>query len=120
MNSQSHETIIGLMEECIKQDLRWLRRPAIFPDLYGIPGFKGCEGIGIPEKNICYWPGLSLEASLAMLSLIDQGVVSLLPASPERYLNAGFSVSLPLAEKIRNYMQPMWFPVMICLSDEWK
>lgn len=100
--------------------LKGLPHPAIFPDLYVIPGFKGCEGIGIPEKNICYWPGLSLEASWALLGLIDQGVVSLLPVSPERYINAGFWVSLPLAEKIQKYKRSMWFPVMIYLNDEWK
>lgn len=108
------------MRKVILKHLQSLPHPAIFPELHVVPGFVGCEGIGIPKNNICYWPGLSLEASLAMLSLIDQGVVSLLPASPERYLNAGFWVSLPLAEEIRKHERPMWFPVMICLSDEWK
>ena len=106
------------MKKQIIDQLRGLESPAIFPELNIIPGFAGDVGIGLPSKNICYWNRLSLEASLTMLGLIEDGVIALLPVRPERYFNAGYCVPLPLAEGVHVYEGPVWLPVMILLEEK--
>ena len=99
--------------------LKRLGRPALFHELADLPGFSGEAGIGIPSINIVYWPGLSLEASLTLLGLIQDEVVSLIPTRAQRYIDEEHFVALPVASDIKEHSSPHWFPVVIRLKEEY-
>ncbi len=105
------------MKNQILTKLKSQPTPAIFPDLENIPDFRGNTPLGMPGMNIVFWDGLSLEAGRAILGLIDDELISILPCPLSAYEIKGRTISLPVVTDIEKQTQLSWMPVMICLEE---
>lgn len=106
------------MHSRILAKLHSLPHPAIFPDLEDIPGFMGNTPLGMPGLNIIFWDVLSLEAGRAILGLVDDELISILPCPLSSYEIIGRAMNLPVVTDIVKQIKLSWMPVMLCLEEK--
>jgi hypothetical protein len=105
------ETTVTTLERDIVAMLA--RSGVSFVELSDIEGFKGDCEIGLSERNIVYWPGVSLEAFNILVRLQDAGVFHYVPTSPLVYIIDGCTLRLPLVKSAAKYKTPHWCPVAL-------
>jgi hypothetical protein len=84
-----------------------------FVELSEIDGFKGDQEIGLTERNIVYWRGVSLEAANILMRLQDDGVFHFAPTELFVYIIDGCTLRLPLVKSATKYKTPHWCPVAL-------
>lgn len=82
-----------------------------------IPGFCGGEqALGIVDKNIFFWVGMTPEACAAISELLRDGLIKMKPCEPIIYMFDGQSLTMPVARQLRTYKSPRWQPVLFSLA----
>lgn len=82
-----------------------------------IPGFSGGEqSLGIADKNIFFWVGMTPEACDAISDLLRDGLIKMKPCDPIIYMFDGQSLTMPVARQFRAYKSPRWQPVLFSLG----
>ena len=84
-----------------------------------IPGFCGGEqSLGIVDKNIFFWVGMTPEACAAISELLRDGLIKMKPCGPIIYMFDGQSLTMPVARQLRTYKSPRWQPVLFSLAGD--
>jgi len=70
--------------------------------------------MGISNRNIVFWAGMTAEAAEVLRELVHEGLIIMLPTSPWTYLIDGRSLRLPVAKRAAShaYKTPHWAPVV--------
>ena len=77
------------------------------------PEAKGdMEMIFEEYENLILWRGLTNEAILSIVALLDEGQIHMNVVTPLVYLIDGLPANLPTAKSIRSYKKPHWLPVV--------
>lgn len=80
-----------------------------FIELLAIPGFTGDVRFGVPELNIFLWPSVSDPAAEALMQLLRDGEIQILPCHPAVYVDA--MLDLPIVKTYGKHERPSWLPV---------
>ena len=80
-----------------------------------VPGFKGNNTVGVLDKNVIFWTGVSPEATKALDELLTDKVIELIHIGPLVYFIDGAVMKLPIAKRIEKYKTRHWIPVVMSL-----
>lgn len=84
-----------------------------------IPGFSGGDSwLGIDEKNIWFWVGMTREASDSISDLVKDGKIKMTACSPMIYMYDGMCPRMDVAKQFRAYKEPRWQPVVLDVVGE--
>jgi hypothetical protein len=83
-----------------------------------IEGFAGDLDVGILDKNIVFWSGVSNAGMDAIIQLSEEGKLKITPTSTLCYFIDGGALNLPIVKQGRSYKKPHWLPVVFNLSHQ--
>jgi len=100
-----------LIEFCQRDHVSFVELKENFPELFG-----GEIAICLPNyPNLIVWQGFTKEGADLILRLVNEKKLFLLPSSPLIYAIDGALIKMPLARGIRNYKNPHWIPMVLCI-----
>ncbi len=83
-----------------------------------IEGFYGWYALGWHQKNIVFWFHMSKDAAEAIIELLDEGIIEMLPTEPLTYIIDGRMPSAPIAKQLnRTYKEKRWYPTVLNLKQ---
>lgn len=106
------------MKEAILNLIRDLPEGVSFAELSRIEGFKGDNHFGYPDQNLFLWFACSDLAVTALTELKDNKQIEFKPVNGLLIYSADRLIPrFPVAESIKKYSTPHWFPVTLHKGD---